>query len=181
MGQWEFANITFLTRNSQEVIKWWNFFDAFVICTCWKRADASHGRNESFPLIIYLNQIQKIYPLSFSVSTSPSPHYPLTNITLVKHQPSLSRILAWSITFSKRHHPQMASNMSLGSPVTSTVNLHHLLTEHRRTRSGSGSGRLMDEEPTADGNDLFLRPKISGSHTAHHRPINRKSKEWYMI
>ena len=31
--------------------------------TCWKRADASHGKNESFPLIIFLNQIQKILQL----------------------------------------------------------------------------------------------------------------------
>ena len=37
--------------------------EIWVLVTCWKRADASQGRNESFPLIIYLNQIQKFFQL----------------------------------------------------------------------------------------------------------------------
>ena len=40
--------------------------------TCWKRADAPHGRNESFPLIIYLNIKSKnssSYITSWKLST----------------------------------------------------------------------------------------------------------------
>jgi hypothetical protein len=44
--------------------------------------------------------------------------------------------------------------MSLGSPVPeSAADLHNPLTKHAQIRSGSASGRLMDDEATADGNE----------------------------
>ena len=43
--------------------------------TCWKRADASHGRNESFPLIIYFNTKPKILPATSWSPLENCPHW----------------------------------------------------------------------------------------------------------